>query len=330
MNLIKLTNRLTLIATSISLVGCFSGPGFNIKPTDEPYAFVYAEPTLQNTVSDIYPGYSERREENIANGTETFSAMVRSPADNVICFAGNETGYALPIKDETGEETPLKFVNGMYPFSLHDLTVDDGQVQTLADCGEIGTPNYVGAMAFFAYEQDMEFATFGADYETALISEEIIDKVSDGILGSHTISYDDRPRIKYWVGNRSTLYSGGAPTVEVDFRNANIKKLKINGEEVANLQAELAIYEEPEDGGRTRKKQYKLEFETYEGGKFGGYLKELIDNEYTAYMKIPCDIPEELFEAASKGTVSKFDVMSKSEESAEGTRIAQIVFGRRR
>ena len=186
-------------------------------------------------------------------------------------------------------------------------------------------------MAFFGYDQDMEFATFGADEDTSLIKKEIVDKVSKGVLGSHTISYDNKERIKYWVGNRSDLYSGGPATVEVDFRKANLRDLKINKEEVKGMQTELEIYEVYQDQyGRPakKKKQHRLEFTTKDGKKFAGYLKDLQDNEYTAFMKIPADIPAELYEAAGKGTVSKFDVMSKTQHGS--ARIAQIVFGLKR
>jgi len=321
---------MTLSGCFLSRVNVFSGGEFNanIKPTDTPYNFAFKEPTLRLSIADIYPN-QDLRDEQLDEGTSTFSAYIQYPANHVICFNDNDTGLALPVKNNKGEETALKFVSGMYPFELHGLS-KDSEGQVITDCYDIGRPKYVGAIAFFSYEQDMEFATFGADDETPLISNEIISKVTEGILGSHTISYDNKPRIKYWVGNRSSLYSGGSATAEVDFSNANLASLKINGEKISGKRAILDIYESYEnDQGFVvqKKKQHKLEFTTKNGQTFGGYLKELQDNEYTAFMKIPCDIPAELFEAASKGTVSKFDVMSKSEQGS--TRIAQIVFGLR-
>ena len=328
----KLTSGLGILAASVALTGCLGGGGSfdpNIKPTDNPYGFVAKEPTLRFALQDLYPS-PDARAQQLSSGTETFSALVRSPNQHIICFNGNSSGIPVPAKDDKGEEVALKFVNGVYPFEVHKL-YKDSKGKPKNKCSELKKPKYIGAMAFFGYDQDMEFATFGADADTALISDQIISKVANGALGSHTISYDNKQRIKYWVGNRSALFSGGAATVEVDFRKANLKSLKINGEEVKNMQTELDIYVYGEDAaGRPTKKpkKHRLEFTTRDGKKFAGYLKDLQENEYTAFMKIPCDIPAELYDAASKGTVSKFDVMSKTERGS--ARLAQIVFGVKR
>ena len=74
---------------------------------------------------------------------------------------------------------------------------------------------------------------------------------------------------------------------------------------------------------------HRLYLKTLDGREFSGYIRKLVDNEYTAFMRIPFDIPSKLFDAAARGTVSKYQIKSKGEDGDE-TEIAEIVFGVKR
>ena len=124
--------------------------------------------------------------------------------------------------------------------------------------------------------------------------------------------------LTYWLGNRTTLYAGGEPTVEVDFSGTpGIEKLWINGENVPGLVATLDVYNVTIDRNtkavlRTLR-EYMVEFRTAEH-EYKGYLRNLKDNEFTAFVRIPCAVPKDLLQAADHGTVSRFEILSEGEK----------------
>lgn len=55
---------------------------------------------------------------------------------------------------------------------------------------------------------------------------------------------------------------------------------------------------------------------------FVGYIRDMEANEFTAFVSVPCTIPQELLDAAAGGTVSKFTVYSQGDSTNQ---VAEIV-----
>ena len=70
-----------------------------------------------------------------------------------------------------------------------------------------------------------------------------------------------------------------------------------------------------------KRAEHAVQF-TSGGRKFRGYIRNLKDNEFTAFVRIPCTIPKSLLDAAAGGTVSKFTVKSTGDRPAS---VAEIV-----
>ena len=151
------------------------------------------------------------------------------------------------------------------------------------------------------------------------------------------------PVFAYWLGNRNALYAGGNPTVEVDFSEIpNIESFSVTGLETQNYCDPLDAYG-PQSGQqcpwyqdksgagnyRTSPKpvgrQYESRMTLANGTRYRGYIRNLRANAYTAFVRIPCIIPQELLDASAEGNISRFTVYFGTEPDKEP--IAEIVFG---
>jgi hypothetical protein len=258
-----------------------------------------------------------------------YQAHISQPAGNhVICFDQNTQAWQIPTKDQKGNEQNLHFMEGVYPFQIFEAKVN-GSAINLNCSAYYKDRKYTGALAFYNYNDDIEFATFGRNKDTELISPDVLAKADSGLLGFHTITFDGLPRISYWVGNRSDAYKSGSPTVELDFSAVNLKEVRINGKLASNGKAVLPVFKPSTGLPVSEKEKHKIYMRTHEGIEYEGYIKDLDSNEFTAFMKIPCDLPKSLFDAASKGTVAKFDITSKNSNGNE-SKLGQILFGLKR
>lgn len=326
MNTIFKTATLTIIAASTALTGCGGvNKGFvkDVRPSDYPYYFIAKHEDLGAHTGVMYPVQGH------VQTAKVYQAHIGQPSDNhVICFDQNTQAWQIPIKDQKGIEQSLHFMEGVYPFQIFEAKKIGSSVN-LNCSAYYKDRKYTGAIAFYNYNDDIEFATFGRNKETELISPDVLAKADAGLLGFHTITFDGLPRISYWVGNRTDAYKSGAPTVELDFSAVNLKEVRVNGKLATNGKAVLPVFKPYNGLPVLEKEKHKIYMRTHDGVEYEGYIKDLDSNEFTAFMKIPCDLPKSLFEAASKGTVAKFDITSKNSNGNE-SKLGQILFGLKR
>lgn len=288
----------------------------DLIPAKTPYSFIAKNPDFSRLQYEIYPA-KRGREKN------TFTALISEPVNHSLCFLGQSN--ALPI-DSKG--LSLGFPSGMYPFQVFkSVPKPKGRFET--SCKRLGKPLYTGAIAFYNYDKEMELTSFGRSSETKMIDTSLLDKARKGVLTSHTIKFEDKPRISYWIGNRDSWFSGGDPTVELDFSNVAISELQINGKKDPDKIAVLPVSKiEKVNGVKIPVgMEHRIYMKHKDGREFEGYIHKLLDNEHTAFMKVTCDIPDELFAAASRGTVAKFDIKASSSDEKSEVKLAEIVFG---
>lgn len=308
---------------SVLMSGCASRSDRDVRPTSDRYTFLSSTADLKEKMPELYP--KDRKKD-----LKPFAAHVGGPENYRVCVNDNDKSWALPTVGEQGGKIDLRFASGVYPFQLFGAQ-KDSKGKSVSDCSKLNNPEFSGAFAFYNNDKDMEIVTFGRAEDTFLVSSKVLDKVRDGLLGSHTISFDGKPRITYWVGNRRELDKGGDPTVELDFGKANLASLKLDDKKVDGATTAVAVFAPPSGptgSGRVRL-EHRLYMRTANGTEYEGYIRDLKDNEFTAFMRVPCDIPQDLFDAAARGTVSKYDVNYKNENGDE-VKIAQIVFGLKR
>lgn len=257
------------------------------------------------------------------NNREKLQVCITEPSKQRVTFPGS--GYRS-IKPEL-DSTPVMFPNGIYKFRLSDST---GVKKGLC-----------GAMLVGNVDQASALATFGLSKETKLFSNEMIQKAKEGILASYTIEFDNRPVIKYWLGNRVKMSTAGKPTIELDFSGiSGIQKLSINGREKKSKAVVLTIYTtverqiaNPYSPGETRTVieetpiTYRVEIVLKDGRAYEGYLKDLRANAYTTFVRVVCAVPESLFKAADLGTVSKYEIHPAENPKSP---VAVLMFGKKR
>ena len=115
-----------------------------------------------------------------------------------------------------------------------------------------------------------------------------------------------------------------AGTVELDFSETpGITQLKIGSGKPKDFVQTVPVFVVKKEDGIERQEpaEYSIHF-ACGSRQYHGYIRNLKDNEFTAFVRIPCAIPEKLLDAASRGTVSKFKVQSTGDRQEE---VAEIV-----
>ena len=283
-------------------LGCGARGLSDVRPRYEVYDFLREDPRLYE---NLYAprGEDERR--------AVLAAFIAEPQGYKLCFDGQRRPF--PINHPSGE--PLWLKTGLYPFVLYKGTSET--------CGEFEGETFSGALAVYNVDTTLDGVTLGDSEATRLFNPIILDKVRRGLLSSYTIKLNDKPRITYWLGNRTRPFSNGSPTVELDFSRTRLAELRIDGRLVADLRAEVAIYD-PELEDR-RKLQHELWIRLKDGRVFEGQIGQLGDNLFTAFMRIPCRLPKGLFDAAVDGSTVKLSILS---EGSDRQRIARIILRR--
>jgi len=296
----------------------------NLSRTTSEMPFIAQNATTSERFSSLY------------SSTETskprISVVINQPLGYKIKF--DKSFEVFPISDKI----TYKMKEGVYPF---ELSRDGKNVEM------------TGALVVFNVDETTTLATFGLSDETRLFTPEMIEKALNGTLVSHTISYDDKNVIHYWLGNRSDLYDGGNYDVEMDFtKTPRIKKFEIKTSEGkkkgtrpllkvgagnndicllcgSNNTYDGGCMSDINNGGHLGVKEWKnvnyaFEMELDDGSKYQGFIRNLKGSAYTAFCSVPCQIDDEMFEVAQKGTIAKLEVTSAGEDSET---IAEILFG---
>jgi hypothetical protein len=292
--------------TLVSITGCLNKA---YSPT-RPYSM-----NISRTVGTQYNFISNTKTElpDIANSiyakdieSYVLSAYLTSPPKTLIKFNNNFFAYPIPDVDPTPR--PLKLSTGVFPFEITPFPVEDA--------GMPKDSHLSGALIVFNLDNTVELASFGKSAETILFKPEIIEKALNGTLTEGTISFDDKPRIRYWIGNRNKLFIGGEPTAEVDFsKNTDITELKIAGRTIDNFVGEVSIYKKDKSEKKKTENEFYIKFKN--GKAFKGYLRNIEENATTAFVKIPCTIPQNLLDAAEKGTIAKLKIHAEGTQKAE-------------
>jgi len=301
------------------------GGNITSTPSTKYYSFLGSHEIFKSMIPSLYPVKGARRGE-----IDHLNVILTEPEGMKIKFHnGSEQSIGAEVKRRR-EVIPqfFAFSEGVYPFSIYQNRKSGN--------------NYSGAMIVFNTTPEISLATFGASDETRLFDPTMLEKAESGVLANYSITFDDNEVIVYWLGNRKILFPGGEPNVEMDFSvTKDIKEVKINRTKQRDLVSIILNVYGPREKirgsdnryvidritGKYKTKAdtaiYKLEMLHANGKRYSGYIKNLKDNAFTAFMRIPCEIPSELFNAANKGTISKFTVTSG--ENDEG--VAEIVFG---
>jgi hypothetical protein len=269
-----------------------------ISPTLKPMTFLATHEKFQGLYAQIY-GQSYLASPDRAN------VLLTCPSETTVRFAGGGT-----VRIGAPKQKPVSLRPGVYPLQLRP-TVG-------------GEPFLSGAVVVYNLDPTVSLATLGKTDETRMFSEDLLQKAKDGQLASHTISIDDRDVITYWLGNRRRAYQGGEPTVELDFSGTpGITLLKVGAKRVSDHVATVLVYKPVVVNGMLRNVQQDHPLEiAADGNRFHGYIRNLRDNEFTAFVRIPCAIPQRLLDAAKDGTVAKFTVRSSGDRPED---VAEIV-----
>jgi hypothetical protein len=187
-----------------------------------------------------------------------------------------------------------------------------------------------GAMYVTGVDDVVALATFGRSEETKLFDPEFIDKAKGGVLTHYTITFDGQPVIRYWLGNRTEPSAPGQPTVELDFSETDgVSSLKIDGKAAKGRVSVLDVYTsvpDPSTGALHRvPRTYRIEIRQTNGSRYVGYIRQLQATPFTTFVRVPCSIPSELFDAADQGTIAKFSVYPEGDKDHP---VAEIIFGR--
>ena len=291
-----------LMSVSILVAGCVTDSAVVYQPPQpssmEPAAtynktYSFLDSNKYITSSNISSLYIKDKNNQFA-----LSAFITTPINSILTFNGSSTEYAIPDVDAR----PLQLKEGVYPFEITPFPTTTAYLPK--------NSHLSGAMVVFNLDMTVELASFGKNDETRLFKPDLIEKALKGILTEGIISFDEKARIVYWIGNRKHLYAGGEPIVEVDFsKNPGITELKVNDKVVDDFIAEVPVYVDFTTGNKSKKdNEFTIKFNN--GGKFKGYIRNIEDNPTTAFVKIPCTLPQNLLDAAAKGTISKLKILS--------------------
>ncbi len=320
-----------MVMQALLIGGCVSTKTVTVQPTMDQYVFLQDIEPLDVHYQNLYATSSEKKPQ--------LAARLSEPQGYKIKFHNNsEIIIGEPASKESQEPRTFLFREGVYPFSLYtDVKSTDW---------------YSGLLVVYDIDETIELAMFGENDETRLLNLEMFKQAQKGVLGQYTVTFDDRQVMRYWLGNRDSLYPGGQPSVEVDFsKTTKLAKLTIDGQEVKNFKKVLGLEKyyvcrlcnekaahpngfsskckKSSSGNHSPQlvvshKNYPLELETVDGKRFQGYILNLVTNVFTAFMSIPCEIPNELFDSAAQGTIAKLTVHSPGEQEQK---VAEIVFG---
>ncbi len=293
-----------MTALCVLALGCGSS---GVHRDAGPYRFLRKDPGLMG----IYKHLSAVRPRTAS----WLAAFIAEPRGYRICFGPDDPPWT--VNEPSGE--PLVFETGMYPFVLYD--------GPSGSCRRSDGETFGGALAIYNLDHAVDGLTVGHTRATKLFRAELLDKVRRGRLTSYTIKLDGEPRITYWIGNRTRPLPGGPPTVELEFSGAALDEVRVDGIEAQDLRAEVLVYEPGADPDVRLKAEHELFVRLKDGSLFEGYVRNLEDNVFTTFVRIPCALPDELFAAAAKGGVGKLRIWSEGSERAV---IAEIILGARR
>ncbi len=240
--------------------------------------------------------------------TDTASVFISSPEGSAIVF---ESGRRHAI---VGKDTEvLKLQPGLYPIQL-----EHAAKKTLLLSGLLLVRNVT---------KEVGLATLGKNDDTRMFNPELLKQASQGQLVSHTISFDGTDVVTYWLGNREKPCGSPSGTCEVDFsRISGIESLVVNGKDAPTFRAVVAVARGTVWDARTRRMVPSLHEHAItlavKGRKYRGYIRNLKATEFTAFVRVPCTIPDVLLDAADRGTVSKFTVRSSGAAEVD---VAEIV-----
>lgn len=284
------------MALSVWVLGCSTG----LRGTDR-YGFMRAEPGL----AEIHRALSSAP----ASGS-WLAAFISQPVGYRVCFGSDDPPWSVGETD--GE--PLVFQAGMYPFVLKQ--------GPSGSCRSVGGESFSGALAVYNLDHAVDGLTFGKTGATQIFRPELLAQARGGLLSSSTIQLDGKPRVTYWLGNRSLPWVGGKPTVELQFSGSRVTDVRIDGVEARDLRMELAV---PEPGWGDAEQRHSLWVRLDDGREFDGHVARLVHNEFTTFMRVPCALPDALFTAARDGAV-KLSIRSQGPQPAV---IAEIVLNAR-
>ena len=300
MKILKVASSVIPAAVTVSILlitGCST-----VTPSTVPMTFIKTHPQYNTYYKNLYDPLRMNQQDYV-------NVVFRSPAKSIIKF---NSGKQVIVRDSNPDVIPLR--DGIYPFSL--LKAADG------------TKILSGAFMVRNMDKEVALATLGKTDDTKMLNNDLVRTALKGQLASYTVSFDGKDVITYWLGNRKKSYTGGDPTVELDFSHIpGISMLKVGNRLREDKRAVVKIYapEKKYDSRLQRmvssQLEHPIEF-TADGKKYRGYVRKLRDNEFTAFVCIPCTIPESLLKAAAGGTVSKFTVMSTGDNPES---VAEII-----
>lgn len=292
-------------AVCIAVSGCMTTgkKGIKVAPSKLQYPFIAS--AYRGSMAEIYPAIPTDKPNKI---TLAFTY----PRGGVVEFS---TGSKIRIADGEGESA-MVCGPGVYPFSFKDSYAVDS-----------GKPLLTGAFMVHNVTKTASLATFGLTEDTKVFNSKIFAKAKQGMLATGTIAFDDRNVVTYWLGNRTKLHAGGEATICMDFSGTHaISELRIEDKKVEGFASDLKVWRYAKGARGTMIKlgsqEYRLEF-TAAGKRYNGFIRELKDNEFTAFVKVPCSIPKDLLDSAAGGTVSKYSVKTSGDNPEN---VAEIVF----
>jgi len=320
--MIKQFFPILLLLVVMVLFGCNSSKVY-VKKGSMPYSYMYDKQWNRERNINLKSSYN-----SLFSNTSGKLKYLRA------CFTAPR-GYTLKFYNNTEEKIGKKvnkelktfyFTKGIYPFAIYKGS----------------TPGWFSNNGYSPFatgiiqinplkDRGVELALFGLKKDTKLFNIKMLNETRKGHLTEYTITFDNKEVIKYWMGNRKTLYAGGAPNVEFNFSgNKNLKKIMINDEKIEHGFCVLDVYLTSK---KTRAKylinrplSYEIKMVDSDGHKYKGFITDLKGTIYTAFVTVPCTIPPELFKAARNGTISKFTVYTQ-ENDKKKTAVAKIVFG---
>jgi hypothetical protein len=266
-----------------------------LSPSTTPYPF------LQKTTR-FAPYFGQVYNESMRNQEDMLKIIVSTPLGGKVLFDGGGS-----FRVAGGRQDLLSLKSGVYPFRLK-FRNERGDRDQL-----------VGALMAYNLDSTVALATLGLTQDTAVFKPELIKVAQSGMLASQTIRYDNKEVLTYWLGNRHSLYPGGAPTVELDFSGTpGITSLSIDGESLPTFRKEIVLTDR---NPRRKEKEYPFQM-TAGGTRYRGFIRNLKHNESTAFVAIPCAITQDLLTAVADGTVSQFSIKDPSHDNED---IAVIV-----
>jgi hypothetical protein len=276
-----------------------------VRPTRrQSYGFVAGHEQLGRSRHEIYPTVVQASEDM------RVQLAVSNPGQGFLVFHGTRTP---PIDLSLHPEYILTLEPGAYPFEIR---------QTRAATSTMLS----GAIFVHNVTRTLSLATLGKTPDTLTFAADAVREAEQGKIAYYTLKFDESPVVSYFIGNRTDPFAGGAPTAQLDFSgNPGISELAINGKRQKSLVVVLPIfaYQEGRDAQNNRRTttmptEYKFQMKC---GKYAyhGFLRLLAADEYTAFVKLDCRIPENLLEQARKGTVAQYTI-----RSMDGQDIAQM------